>query len=1089
MIARSERSLLIAASLLALLVVAALVWSPRERTRNGDNGLDSAKRDALTAVGSAEATQEAGAATTPADGPSAQRAEQFADSEEPRLEVLCPDGPSLAIHVTAPDGTPVLGAKVRLYPQSLRGPRDLKALDPAAFRVGQAAVTEFTDESGDATFKHGVVPDTIVLVEADGYSYSYGTVTREETEVGRSDFRLGSTASIQARVVDGLTSKPIGGATVFASLAVTPEALESESRMLMFRALTARRAATDLAGRCELPLLDDQTSWSVWVYADGYPPRRTYPVHVAAFDQIIRVFDGASMHGRVIDEEGNGVPGAMVKGAVRGIFPTQDVCLERTRDDGTFSLEAVPTAPLYFFINKMGYAMESCELDAPRRDEPLEFVLRKQAPFSGIVVDDSGRPIAGARIDFIATERANSPGFFETYDDGTFDMPWIDSNHTYILELRAAGHTERRIAGFRPQAGLRLVMDRCGTLRGQIVTDTGEPIRSFQVGWVSARLPVGDEDRKREKMQWQTIAAADGSFELPGVDAGPVHLHVAANGYARPIAIRVDVPPGSPNEPVRVELTTARSIAGRVVRPDGQPIVGASVSWLLESSLGIPAGRETPTKCDTDNAGQFTLSGLPDHPFQLRVTDNVYPNAIYPELRVGDFPRDLVFGADSMIVGRLLTPWSSPESGAWITARPERSNTDSSTDVQADGTFRFGPIPAGVWILNVWDFWIGREASAQDCELSRRVDVGAGETVEVEFDLRSRSRIVGHVAGTLSADELGRVELQLYTGDDDGRRGSSAIARSGCESDGRFVFYAVAPGRYVVEAMRRCRGVGAVAEASVEVAGTEQTVEVRIELPTPSLSGRILDGDNRPVPADVAIIRERDGATLTVARTESNGSYTVAPPGSDRFHLRFSAAGFADQESDRFGPDDLPTEPLEHVLETEARIAIMVRDDDGAPIAEARIDVHDAAGEATGNGPSTWTGRTALDGRVDATRLPAGAYHVDASHAAYPPSRPATIDVEWGETGSLTLTLTRVGRALLLLTDANGKPRPDVAVTVTQFGDSGKSQVATTDVDGRVTFERLLSGTWQASADGVDAKTFEVTPGSETVLTLMESRR
>lgn len=1045
--------------------------SNRDLSASGSGSSESASERLSTSTESTAATVSL-----------AERRESHGDLQPTSpLDVLRRIGNHLAIHVEAPSGTPVAAAKVRLYPKTLRGPRELNGFDPVAFRADRAVALEITDISGDAHFEHGVVPETIVCVEADGFAPSFGTVTHAEAVAGRSVFPLANAGSIQALIVDGRTSRPIAHAIVFASHGVGDVALDTESQQLTFRALTARRATTDLAGKCELRGLDREMNWCVWIYADGYPPRRTFPVPVVPYEQTIRVFDGTPMHGYVVDTEGKGIPGTTVKGSVRGVYPVQDICFARTHDDGSFELDAVPTAPLYFLVNKIGYAFEAVELEAPTLDEPLTFVLRKQAPLSGIVVDDLGRPVAGARLEFSAVERSASPGVFETYDDGTFDMPWINPDHTFIVDVSAAGHTNRRIAGVRPQSGLRLVLDRRGEVLGRVINTQGEPVSNIRIAWLSPRLPPAFEDYQREQMAWKALVAPDGGFTLTDVDAGAIDLYVAAEGYERPEAIRFEIPPGGRSALKVIRLSAARSIAGRIVSSDGQPIRGATVSWLLDSSLGFPGGRETPTKSDTDNAGQFTLRGLPDRPFQLRVTDNLHANALYSELRVDDFPRDLIYNATSRIEGRILTPWSCADSAISAAVRPEGSNTWSGFDVAPDGRFSFGPIPSGAWIFQLEDFWAGRSAAAQSSELLRRVEVAPGETVTVEFDLRARSRIVGFVSGTFSPDEFRRVAARLLEVDANGRRAHSPVAVASCESDGRFVLHSFPPGRYVVEAVSQLRGVGACAERIVEVRDAQQTVEVALEFGALTLSGRTVDGDDHPIVADVSVVRERDGAILLVVHTDPDGSYRLAPPAAERFRLHVSAPGFANQDTECFGPDDLPSEPLEHVLEPEARLAIAVRDDDGAPIAGVQVEVRDALE----GGVVRWQGKSAYDGVALATRLPAGAFRVSARHAAYPSTPPASVDVEWGETRQLAIALTRVGRAALLVTDASGAPRAQAVVTIAPTADPTAARTGVTDAAGRVEFERLPIGRWRATCTDAEPVQFDVAPAAEAAATLV----
>jgi protocatechuate 3,4-dioxygenase beta subunit len=1080
---RSARGACLAASVATLLGLIAWWFSG---LGSPDASLERAEvSPATTPRIRATAPEGAGAdVTTDSGTPAARRETHDLDSTSNATEVLRKEGRPLAIHVTDPAGTPVLGAKVRVYAKSLRGPVDLKDFDPAAFRVGRAAALEVTDAAGDAHFNHGVVPDTMVLVEADRFAPSFGVVTREEGEAGRSEFPLATAGSIQAKVIDGITSLPIPGATVIASLFANDQALEGVTEELTYRALTARRATTDLAGKCVLPQLSNDLRWCVWVFADGYPARRAYPVDPLPFEQLIRVFDGKPLHGRVVDVAGAGIPGVTVKGSVLGIYPGQEICWARSREDGTFDFDAIPEAPIYFLANKIGYAMEILTIGQPTA-EPIEIVLRSQAPFSGVVVDDVGRPVAGARLDFSITERCASPGMFMTYDDGTFDMPWMDQSHSYLVDIQAEGHTPRRIAGVMPQTGLRLSIARRGSVCGRVADEQGNPVRRFKAGWIATRLPLAEEHYGRETLTWREFDSPDGTFILDAVDSGQVELLVASDGFERAESLEVVVPPGGSSSVTNVTLGALRSVSGRVVAPDGRPISGATIAWLLDSALGVPNGRATPNESKSDNAGQFTLSGLPDRPFQLRVTDNIHANALYPDLRVEEFPRDLVFAATSRIEGRILTPWRSPDSALVVSARPESAATYSPVTIGPDGRFSFGSIPAGTWIIDVEDFWSARAASAQTSKIERRIDVAAGETVFTEIDLRYLSRIVGYVTGALQPEELPRVEARLIPIDPASGRRLATIARASCEGDGRFVLFAVPPGRYAVAASSQIRGIGAGVEQEVVVDDDSSSIEVKLEFSDSTLRGRVADGDDHPVVADVRVVRERDGVTLFSVHTERDGGYRLAPPMGEKFHLLVTAPGFAEQRSGSFDADQAPDEPLEHVLEPEARLVIAVRDDAGGPVAGALVELRDAADRSATTGAPHWQGRSGADGVATATRLPAGAWSVTARHASWPDSPPVVADVEWGETRSVAMTLTRVGQAALRVTDPDGAPKADVVVTLAPVGRAASPRVSASDAHGRVVFERLEAGPWLASCEGAEAIPVAITPGGETTADLI----
>lgn len=1000
--------------------------------------------------------------------------------------MLLESGAPLSIHVTAPNGLPVAGARVRLYPKTLRGPRDVAGLQAARFRAEHVAAVGTTDEAGDATWAHGVVADSYVVVDALGFAPCAGTVTAEEVASGVSSFRLTPAAPVVVRVIDGASSRPIAGVSLFVGWNPAAEKVEGDGPEATLRALGGQSGVTDAEGRARIDGVPAGESHAMWLAAEGYPSRKTLPVATSEVEQLVRLFGGASRKGRVVDEEGEPVEGVLVTAAVCGVWPSQEVCRTRTLADGTFDAEALPDSPLVFMLRKDGYGLGIEVVHEAVGGDLDDFVLHPEERCSGIVRDDRGTPLPGARLDFFLIDTGSHAGYFETYDDGTFDMPWIGRDAELIVLAAAKGHGPRRMRGVRPGSGHEIVLERDGSLVGEVLGSDGSPVPSFRIAWRSCRRQVEYETVGHDALPWQEIRSPDGSFEVRGVPAGPIDLWIDARGRERPEPRRVVVPPGGAPEPLRIELAVARTIAGRVVRPDGSAVGGASVSWLLESSLGEPLGRETPTQATTDNDGRFVLSGLPERSFALRVTDNVHPNATYPELRADEFPRELVYAATSRIEGRIAVPWSAPETAVSLFAQIEGTQTPSSVDIAPDGSYVFGPAPAGRWILELRDDWGMRFSRGYTCYARRVVDVRPGETVRADFDMRGGGVVRGRVIAPLDEDEYRTVQLFLERERAPGDGAEAGVAAHGlCDSDGSFALFGLASGRYRVQAVSCLRGYGAAAEEDVELRDGDAEADVTLRLGEARLRGRVVDPEGRPLSADVHVERDADGVRLFTARSDLDGSYALVPPAREHFRLVVSAPGHAIERSDTLDPDRLDGGEREHVLELEARLHVTVRDDAGAPIASARVEVEEAAHGGCMAGVLRVVATTDLRGGATATRLPAGTFRVHASHPDWPVAKPVFADVEWGESREVELRLTRHGRLRVLVTGADGLPRAGVAVTLERAGDPAASREAPTGDDGTLLADALAAGRWSASTAGAEPVTVEVPAGGEAEATLV----
>ncbi|MFT3696925.1 MAG: carboxypeptidase regulatory-like domain-containing protein [Kofleriaceae bacterium] len=245
--------------------------------------------------------------------------------------------------------------------------------------------------------------------------------------------------------------------------------------------------------------------------------------------------------------------------------------------------------------------------------------LVKGAAVTGTVVDEAGKPVEGARV--VATN-ASEP--FPVVDprrdgvvtaaNGAFTLPAI-SPGSWRLTATKAGYASTTNApmildGVSAREAT-LILARGITLTGK-VTSAGKAIASANVSVLS---PGNVPWRARR----QTFTAADGTFTVSGLPKTTVDV-VAQATTASPIA-HVDL---ATKTTVELELSITGAITGSVVDSQGQPVGDAQVfaepaptgkpdditAWIVRGSQEVV----------TDQAGAFTLAGLPDGAYQVRAT-------------------------------------------------------------------------------------------------------------------------------------------------------------------------------------------------------------------------------------------------------------------------------------------------------------------------------------------------------------------------------------------------------------------------------------------------------------------------------------
>ncbi len=288
-----------------------------------------------------------------------------------------------------------------------------------------------------------------------------------------------------------------------------------------------------------------------------------------------------------------------------------------------------PADVRYFFVSasREGFVSQAIRWDydanAPAAPDRLLFQMEKATTVGGRVVDQDGKPMAGATVvidvskrypksrqwvDFKyesaqtdATGRWSFPGVPEKPDSVK-----IGVHHPLCLQDR----TFIAMEDFKPLTALRdgsatLHLRRGTLIEGRVLSADGRPVAAAQVYYgAGRRYPNSIPPFKTD---------AEGRFTI-GVEPGTLTtLTAQATGYG-PALLPIRVGP----VPSRVQLTLppSRVLRGRVVDPAGKPIAraGLSIAWSgSESTKAARRGDEALAhELTTDADGRFAWADAPD---------------------------------------------------------------------------------------------------------------------------------------------------------------------------------------------------------------------------------------------------------------------------------------------------------------------------------------------------------------------------------------------------------------------------------------------------------------------------------------------
>lgn len=303
--------------------------------------------------------------------------------------------------------------------------------------------------------------------------------------------------------------------------------------------------------------------------------------------------------GRVVEADGTPVPGTLVELLELGfdrldtsatdVFegaaePGWSVSSARTGDDGRFRLRGARAHALHALSIDPGGARPCLQLVddflAPGETTDVgDVVLAPTVPARGRIVDAGGRPIAGVRL---RAGLLNEDFEWERFAKADTDTPVYVQQNDFLgamIEL--------------PEAARAL----------------------------GPRIPFV-----------QATSRADGTFELAGAPAGTLHVLVDHPDHLGR-AVTAPAPTDGARELGDVVLETGRTLQGRVVDGDGEPVEGAEVRAGALFSLGWfgPDLALLATDARTDADGRFALSGVqeegqpvfaarygPTHPWVVR---------------------------------------------------------------------------------------------------------------------------------------------------------------------------------------------------------------------------------------------------------------------------------------------------------------------------------------------------------------------------------------------------------------------------------------------------------------------------------------
>lgn len=610
---------------------------------------------------------------------------------------------------------------------------------------------------------------------------------------------LAAPVVVSGRILDQESAQPLSGALVSPGL--------DPGRFLL----------TDAGGRYRLVAPDPQ-GFPLQARAALHLPRqaRVTSTHLrSGRAPTLALLRATALRGFVVDSQGTPLPGTAVLALPErigeaGVPGTPGEDTGTSDGTGRFELLSLHAGSFYEVrAVRPGYLPASIKplTPAPSRDSaPLKIVLSPARPVRGRVLDDTGRPVAGAEVR-LATARApgirrppkepdqpleeGSPFAASTDAQGRFLIARVPAERVDLTASRR-GFATGRIRGIRIAAGVSpmelgtVVLKPGAGLHGRVVDRSGKPVSGAGIHLVETVDRLEPLSSQLDGESPEAVSRADGSFSLEDLPRDtPLHLLVRASGHL-PAGVRGARAPAP--EPLTVRLEPGALLRGRVMNEWEQPLVGARIVLTWQPSAPENPERQTGAPVERSDIsgrdGRFEIRDAPAGTVRLSVTAEGYIPVEGFEAMVPwphpDRELTLALSKGAVLTGRISTVSGQPVSGVRISAAEASSVSDD------EGTYTVEGIPPGRTAVHAFHPAYKR--------LRREVVIDPGIN-PLDLTFEDGVEVTGRVVDSQGAPVTGaRVALLHHV------RGDWREHRERSGRDGTFRFSPVPPGRYRLQA-------------------------------------------------------------------------------------------------------------------------------------------------------------------------------------------------------------------------------------------------------------------------------------------------
>jgi len=452
---------------------------------------------------------------------------------------------------------------------------------------------------------------------------------------------------------------------------------------------------------------------------------------------------------------------------------------------------------------------------------------------AGHVSDPEGAPVAGAEVDVLATQPPVDHFVVHTDETGAFLIDGLLPTD-FMLVFTASGYAQALVnSPPLDTSDLAVTLRPNVPVRGRVLErEGGRPVpaakisvaqhdrsqRSFSSGfsWLAERFDAIREDVAGRET---TNTAADGTFELSGVEPGTILLKAERLAYAAAYSDKLVIEAGQPVEDVTIYMSRGATVEGSVRTVDGAPVEAASI---LVAESRLPGEEQANAevrllrvtnmgqgsrdiRAISDANGRFTVDGLADGQYWMRALATGYAPSPVATLSISDAAAqsglELVLDPGGTIEGR-CTQGGMPKPDVIVQATRDGLDADAiRVYSNADGYYIIEHVMPGEHEIRAVDFNLPGNTGLQTAQ----VEVVSGKTIRQDFEYTGHI-LRGTVTGLANPVEWQVAILNISDGIDPEAPPDMSIdwislvaATTPINADGTYIIGNLADGVYKLE--------------------------------------------------------------------------------------------------------------------------------------------------------------------------------------------------------------------------------------------------------------------------------------------------